>query len=85
MAKGDWQYMASETLKQTIAFDKKSGWLFCQDGTRYSPQELAKITKNWTRAIDFPLQVHLLKKEFGGEIEFVGEKALVSETGQIRK
>ena len=75
MAKGDWQYMASETLKQTIAFDKKSGWLYCQDGTRYSPQELAKITKNWTQAIDFPLQVHILKKEFGGEIEFVGEKS----------
>ena len=85
MAKGDWQYMDSKTLGQTIAFDKNTGWLYCQDGTRYSPQELAKITKNWTQAIDFPLQVHLLKKEFGGEIEFVGEKAPVSQTGQIRK
>lgn len=73
MAKGDWEYMQSETLKQVIAFDKKSGWLFCKDGTRYSPEELAKITKGWTRSMEFPLQVHLLKKEFGGEIVFAGD------------
>ena len=73
MAKGDWEYMQSETLKQVIAFDKKSGWLFCKDGTRYSPEELAKLTKGWTRSMEFPLQVHLLKKEFGGEIIFVGD------------
>ena len=73
MAKGDWEYIQSETLKQVIAFDKKSGWLFCKDGTRYSPEELAKITKGWTRSMEFPLQVHLLKKEFGGEIVFVGD------------
>jgi len=73
MAKGDWEYMQSETLKQVIAFDKKSGWLFCKDGTRYSPEELAKITKGWTCSMEFPLQVHLLKKEFGGEIVFAGD------------
>lgn len=73
MAKGNWHYIESETLNQTIAFDSNSKWLFCKDGTRYSPEELAKITKNWTQSMDFPLQVHLLKKEFGGEIVAVGD------------
>lgn len=68
MAKGKWQYIESETLQQTIAFDQNSGWLFCKDGTKYSPQELAKITKNWTEGLELPLSVHQIKKIFDGEI-----------------
>ena len=74
MAKGDWQYIESESLKQVIAFDRNSGWLFCKDGTKYSPKELEKVTKNWTCGIEVPVQVHLLKKEFSGEIISVGNK-----------
>lgn len=74
MAKGDWQYIESESLKQTIAFDRNSGWLFCKDGTKYSPEELAKITQNWTGGMEMPLSVHLVKKMFGGEIISVGKK-----------
>ena len=85
MAKGNWHYIESKTLGQTIAFDSNSGWLYCKDGTKYTPQELQKITHGWKKSIDFPLQVHLLKKEFEGEIVFVGEKAPVSETGQVKK
>ena len=66
--KAKWHFIYSETLKQRIAFDEVSGWLFCKDGTKYSPQELALITENFTKAHEFPLSVHLLKKEFGGEI-----------------
>lgn len=72
--KGDWQYIESESLSQTIAFDKNSGWLFCEDGTKYSPQELAKITQDWTCGIELPLSVHLVKKMFGGEIVSVKRK-----------
>lgn len=68
MAKGDWQYIESETLGQTIAFDRISRWLFCKDGTKYSPEELSRITNNWTGAVDLPLQVHTVKKMFDGEI-----------------
>ena len=39
--KAKWHFIYSETLKQRIAFDEVSGWLFCKDGTKYSPQELA--------------------------------------------
>ena len=74
MANGNWQYIESETLKQTIAYDRNSGWLFCKDGTRYSPEELAKITKNWTGGAEIPRQVHVIKKLFGGEIVAVTEK-----------
>lgn len=72
--KGKWTYIQSQSLNQRVAFDENSGWLFCEDGTKYSPKELAKITKNWTEGLELPLSVHLLKKEFGGEIISVGKK-----------
>ena len=66
--KGKWTYMESASLGQTVAYDELSGWLFCKDGTRYSPAELAEITDQWTKNTELPLSVHLLKKEFGGTI-----------------
>lgn len=66
--KGDWEIIESESLKQPIAFDRNSGWLFCKDGTKYSPAELARITRCWTQGKEVPLEVHILKKTFGGEI-----------------
>lgn len=74
MAKGKWTYIESETLRQTVAFDELSGWLFCKDGTKYSPQELAKLTKNWTHGAEIPLSVHQIKKIFDGEIVAVEQK-----------
>ena len=70
--KGDWQYIKSKSLNQTVAFDRNSGWVFCEDGTRYSPTEMAKITKNWTAGTELPLAVHLIKKNFDGEIIAAG-------------
>lgn len=66
--KAKWHFIESETLKQRIAYDEVSGWLFCKDGTKYSPQELKLLTDNFTNPHEFPLVVHILKKEFGGEI-----------------
>lgn len=74
MAKGDWTYIESEELKQTVAFDKNSGWLFCKDGTKYSPKELEKITKDWKEAIELPSEVHIIKKMFSGTIVSAGNK-----------
>lgn len=73
MAKGDWLYIKSGSLNQTVAFDKNSGWLFCEDGTRYSPEELKKM-QDAAKGAEFPLSVHLVKKVLGGEIVNVGEK-----------
>lgn len=74
MAKGKWIYIESETLWQTVAFDELSGWLFCKDGTKYSPEEIATITQNWTVGMEMPIAVHLVKKMFGGEIISVKRK-----------
>lgn len=79
MAKGDWQYIKSESLNQTIAFDKNSGWLFCEDGTKYSPQELARITQNGTESPELPVSVHLIKKMLRGEIISVKKKNIIEE------
>ena len=35
-----WKYKYSEELKQKVALHLASGWLFCEDGTKYSPDEL---------------------------------------------
>lgn len=66
--KGKWTYIESESLNQTVAFDENTGWLFCRDGTKYSPKELAKITSNWQKAKELPVQVHIVKKAFDGTI-----------------
>lgn len=65
--KGNWTYIESETLAQTLAFDLNTGWLFCKDGTRYSPAELRIIAVGGAD-IELPRAVHCVKKVFGGEI-----------------
>ena len=72
--KGKWTYIQSQSLNQCVAFDENSGWLFCEDGTKYSPQELAKLTQNWQKAQELPLQVHIVKKAFGGTIVTAGKQ-----------
>ena len=61
--KSDWFYKYSENLKQNIALNKKTGWVYCEDGTKYSPEENA-ILKSTGQPI--PLQVHIIKKMFDG-------------------
>jgi hypothetical protein len=59
-------YMKSEALEQEIAFSEKSGWVFCEDGIRYSPGEI-KIMKDGGQDI-ITLGVHNVKKVFNGEV-----------------
>lgn len=66
--KAKWHFIYSETLNQRIAYDEISGWLFCKDGTKYSPHELTVLTGNWQEYNEIPIAVHLLKKEFAGNI-----------------
>lgn len=55
----EWFYKYSENLKQNIALNKKTGWVYCEDVTKYSPEENA-ILKSTGQPI--PLQVHIVKK-----------------------
>lgn len=71
---GKWTYIESKTLAQTIAFDENTGWLFCKDGTRYSPAELRIIASGAGADIELPPVVHAVKKIFGGEITDKGSR-----------
>lgn len=37
----DWFYKYSEILKQNIVLNRKTGWVYCEDGTKYSSEENA--------------------------------------------
>ena len=58
-------YIQSDLLKQEVAFSKKTGWVYCEDGVKYSPAELAVIYN----AGGVPdLATHNVKKVIGGEV-----------------
>lgn len=65
----DWKYIYSEELSQKIAANK-NGWVFTQDGVKYSPREIEILRK----AGGITKQVHLIKKVFGCSImELINE------------
>lgn len=66
--KPGWEYIYSETLNQEIACHIKSGWVYCKDGTKYSPQEI-----NLLKAAVIPKAVHDIKHLFDGTIIEVGK------------
>ena len=61
--KPGWEYIYSESLEQTVAYHFESGWLFCSDGTKYSPHELSLLQNT-----QLPKCVHDVKKAFEGTI-----------------
>jgi hypothetical protein len=63
--KPGWQYIYSDELKEEIALNEKTGWVFCEDGVRYSPKEI-ELMRSKNMAIS--RAAHLVKKQFGGEI-----------------
>lgn len=58
-------YIYSEVLKQEIAYSRKTGKVYCADGTQYTMEEIEWIKKSYG---EIPLEVHILKKHFGGTI-----------------
>lgn len=63
--KPGWTYQFIQTINQRIAIHKETGWMASEDGTRYTPDEAAFLK---TINFQIPLQVHLIKKSFGGTI-----------------
>ncbi|WP_449189197.1 hypothetical protein [Treponema lecithinolyticum] len=61
--KPGWEYIYSETLEQRVAYHLATGWLFCFDGTKYSPHELSLL-----RNVKLPKCVHDVKRYFNGTI-----------------
>lgn len=64
-------YIFSRTLQQEIAISDKTGRVYCSDGVQYSPEEVKEIQKTYG---ELPLQVHIIKKHFGGQIVSAGVK-----------
>lgn len=64
-------YIFSETLQQEIAYSQKTGKVYCEDGTQYTMEEVLWLKKTHGK---IPLEVHLLKKHFGGTIISAGDK-----------
>jgi len=62
--KPGWTYKYSQELGQNIARHNESGWVYCEDGTKYSPEEIEIIKKHGI----INKQVHIIKKLFDGEI-----------------
>ena len=63
-------YIKSDLLKQEVAISEKTGWLFCEDGVKYSPEELQIFGKS---GIPITMAVHNVKKNIGGEVVEINE------------
>jgi hypothetical protein len=63
--KPGWVYCYSELLKLKFAIHEETGWVYFEDGVRYSPEEIDTI-KQSGGMID--IAIHSVKKSFNGEI-----------------
>ena len=58
-------YIKSEILKQEVALSEKTGWVYCEDGVKYSPQEIDILAE---AGAVINLETHKVKKEIGRDI-----------------
>lgn len=63
--KPGWNYNFISSLNQQIAISEKTGVLYTEDKTRYEAEE-AELLKSINYEI--PLQVHIVKRMFGGTL-----------------
>jgi hypothetical protein len=63
--KPDFIYIKSDLLKQEVAVSKKTGWVYCEDEVKYSPQEM-EIIRRAGGVLD--AATHAVKKIIGGEV-----------------
>lgn len=60
----DWTYIDSRELKQVVAYNNKTGIVWCCDGTKYTKSEVEILRKHG----GIVNAVHLIKKVFEGII-----------------
>ena len=58
-------YIKSHALKQEVAWRKKDGRVFCEDGVQYSPQELEIME---AAGVEIDIATHNVKKVLCGEV-----------------
>jgi hypothetical protein len=63
--KPGWEYLYSGGLKQEAAVNIKTGVVYCEDGTVYSPDEIRTLG---AAKQEITPEAHLVKRVFGGVI-----------------
>lgn len=58
-------YYKSEILKQEIAMNKKTGWVYCEDRAQYSPHEILLL---YEADVEIDVGTHIVKRVFQGEV-----------------
>jgi len=72
-------YMHSDGLQQVLAISKKTGNITCEDGVKYSYDEIIRIEGNLT------LEAHRVKKLIGGEIVECRKKGSADDFSNIAR
>lgn len=63
--KPGWDYRFIDSLGMYIAINEKTGVMYTEDKIKYTEEECRLLKRN---NFQIPLQVHLIKKVFSGEI-----------------
>jgi hypothetical protein len=63
--KPGWLYFLWKEPSLKFAIHEKSGWVYFEDGTKYSPQEIELLRKTGSQLTP---ELHRVKKVFNGEI-----------------
>lgn len=63
--KPGWVYVLSDVLKKEYAYHKESGWVYFEDGVKYSPEELKIICEGGGQLTP---AIHNAKLLLGGEV-----------------
>lgn len=63
--KPGWEYLYSETLGQEVAHHLASGGVYCADGVKYKPEEIAIMGK---AGAEITQGIHMVKSLFRGTI-----------------
>ena len=63
--KPGWVYVLSDAIKKEYAFHIETGWVYFEDGVRYSPEELQIISEGCGTLTP---DIHNVKLLIGGEV-----------------
>jgi hypothetical protein len=80
--KPGWVYMLWKEPNLNLAIHEKSGWVYFEDGTKYSPKELNLLRENGAQVT---IELHRVKKIFSGEIVGVDNGNGLERNNQIEQ
>ena len=63
--KPGWKYFKSEFFNEEFAIHEDSGWVYFENGAKYSPEEIKLLADN---NLQMDMATHKVKTVIGGEI-----------------